>query len=255
MRKTETRSNLNKKRLTETLENFVTKKQKVGEELNMENISPTHPLIRLPREFYMTDVVDLAKNLLGKIVVRIIDGVECRVRIVETEAYKAPEDKACHAYNNKKTDRTKYFWQVGGCLYVYMIHNSNCLNITAATAEEPEAVLIRAVEPLEGVDKIKELRKLKPEDKLTPSKMRDLTNGPGKVGAALNFNKSHNGLDLCKCDEAFLVDDPDYKFTLERSVRINIDYAGEWKFKPWRFYIKDNQFVSKVKITDKYIDE
>lgn len=80
--------------------------------------------------------------------------------IVETEAYKAPEDKACHAYNNKKTDRTKYFWQDGGCIYMFSIYGHNyCMNITAATKNDPEAVLIRAVEPIEGIELVRTMRK------------------------------------------------------------------------------------------------
>lgn len=240
-----------------SIDDFVSiKKQKVSDQLEIE----TEMLVQsisssiLTREFYLKDVVQLSQDLLGKLIVRIVDGVEIIARIVETEAYKAPEDKACHAYNNKKNDRTKYFWQIGGCLYVYMIYNVNCLNITAATAEEPEAVLIRAVEPIKGIEKIKELRKYKPNEKITQSKFRDLTNGPGKVGAALSFDRSHNGIDLCNCKDVYIIDDHEYKFEIEKSVRINIDYAKEWRYKPWRFYIKNNPYVSKVKIPYDFVE-
>jgi DNA-3-methyladenine glycosylase len=252
----------------QTLDNFAIKRFKTEEgEIKVESRSEpitsdnmeinlkSDSALRLGREFYLTDVVDLSKKLLGKIIVRKIDGVYCKARIVETEAYKAPYDKACHAYNNRKTDRTKYFWQIGGSLYVYMVHSVNCLNITAATEKEPEAVLIRAVEPIAGIEKIKELRKIPTNVKLSLGKLRDMTNGPGKVAGALSFDRSHNGVDLCLSDDAYLIDDPDYKFQMERSVRINVDYADEWKYKPWRFYIKDNPFVSKNKIPYDYIDE
>lgn len=115
----------------------------------------------LPTSFFTVDVVKLAKELLGKIIVRkLSNGKLIKVMIVETEAYKAPEDKACHAYDNKKTERTKYFWKEGGHLYVFSIYGSNyCLNIVAGTETQPEAVLLRAVEPIEGLEYIRENRK------------------------------------------------------------------------------------------------
>lgn len=207
---------------------------------------------RISKEFFMTDSVTLAERLLGKILVKKIDGVECKVRIVETEAYKAPEDKACHAYNNRKTERTKYLWQRGGHLYVYMIHNVNCMNITSATENDPQGVLIRAVEPIEGVEKIREMRSKTSKGKVKEINLRDLTNGPGKVGGALSVDRNHNGIDLCSHEHMFLIEDANYKCEIERSVRINIDYAGEWKYKPWRFYIKGNQYVSRVRIPYEY---
>jgi DNA-3-methyladenine glycosylase len=113
------------------------------------------------KSFFAVDVVTLAKELLGKIIVRkMSNGNIIKVMIVETEAYKAPEDKACHAYNNKKTDRTKYFWTEGGHLYIFSIYGNNyCLNIVAGKETEPEAVLLRAVEPIEGIEYIRENRK------------------------------------------------------------------------------------------------
>jgi DNA-3-methyladenine glycosylase len=114
---------------------------------------------KLDREFYSTNAVQLARNLLGKIIVRKLGNVTVKCRIVETEAYMGPFDKGAHSYNNKKTERTKYFWQTGGCLYVYSIHQSVFMNIVANDKDKPEAVLIRAVEPLSGIEKIKENRK------------------------------------------------------------------------------------------------
>jgi DNA-3-methyladenine glycosylase len=211
---------------------------------------------RIQREFFKTDVVDLAQKLLGKIIIRKIDGEIIKAKIVETEAYKAPEDKACHAYNNKKTERTKYFWQDGGCLYVYTIYAVNtCLNIVSSDPDKPEAVLIRAVEPIDGLDKIKKLRKDESgSDKL--AKLVNLTNGPGKAGQALGISVAMNSLDLCESEEMFLVEDECAKeFVVERSTRINIDYAEEYIYKPWRFYIKGNPYVSKVKIKHQYKDD
>jgi DNA-3-methyladenine glycosylase len=201
---------------------------------------------RIKRDFFMTDVVDLAQKLLGKKIVRIIDGKYIICRIVETEAYKAPEDKACHAYNNKKTEKTKFFWQIGGNLYVYSIYGNNmCMNITASDADKPEAVLIRAVEPIRGIEIIKKLRKFE-NKKETPGNLKTLTDGPGKTGASLDIDKSFNGVDLTNSDKIFLVDDEEYKFEVGVSKRINIDYDEEWKDKLWRFYVLNNVFVSKA---------
>jgi DNA-3-methyladenine glycosylase len=203
---------------------------------------------RLSRDFFLKDAVALAKELLGKIIVRKIDTGIIKCRIVETEAYMAPYDKGSHAYLGKKTKRTVHFWNSGGHLYVpltYGIHH--CLNIIANTADKPEGVLIRAVEPLEGVDIIQKFRNTK--------KQVDLTNGPGKVTSALKITGDYCSLDLCASDDVFLEDDGFNEFTTERSVRVNIDYAEEYIYKPWRFFIKDNSYVSKIKLKYDYVDE
>lgn len=129
---------------------------------------------KLERAFFKKEVVELAKALIGKIITCARDsGRFIRCRIVESEAYKAPLDKACHAFNNKKTERTKPFWLEGGHFYIYSIYGSNvCLNIVANEKEVPEAVLIRAVEPIEGLEDIKANRPKAKKDK-------ELTNGPG----------------------------------------------------------------------------
>lgn len=193
---------------------------------------------RLPREFFTVDVVTLAEKLLNKIIVKKTVEGEYRFKIVETEAYKAPDDKACHAYNNKKTNRTKYFWQIGGCLYVYSIYGHCCLNITAATAEEPEAVLIRGLQAINKIDELKAKRKCK--------KDFDIANGPGKIGDALELTLEDNGIDLCKSNDFYIIDnDNKEEIKIAKSKRINIDYAEEWKDKEWRFYIENNKYVSK----------
>ncbi|CAD8104844.1 unnamed protein product [Paramecium sonneborni] len=193
----------------------------------------------LNSEFYKVDVIDLAKKLIGKIIVRQLPQGEVRALIVEAEAYKAPEDKACHAYMNKKTERTQYFWQDGGHLYIYQIYgNSYCLNITAATNKDPEAVLIRAIQPLK-FEIVKDLRKIK------SCKLQELSNGPGKCGQCLQLNKSHNGLNLCDKKSGMYIIDNATEYEIGISKRINIDYAEEYKDKPWRFFIKNNSFVSK----------
>jgi DNA-3-methyladenine glycosylase len=203
---------------------------------------------RLGRDFFMTDAVDLAKKLLGKKIVRIIECKKIICRIVEAEAYMAPEDKGSHAYNNRKTKRTSNLWKNGGFLYVCSVYgNTYCMNIVANDDKKPQAVLIRAVEPIKGLSTIIENRKNIYKSKKVS--LSFLTNGPGKLTAALKIDRSFNGVDLCSSKEIFLIDDDNdkYSFEMGMSKRINIDYADEWKDKPWRFFIKKNLFVSKVK--------
>ncbi|KAM3147379.1 hypothetical protein pb186bvf_000630 [Paramecium bursaria] len=214
------------------------KKTKLG-----ENPAEKYAIVnnRLPREFYTVGVVELAQQLCGKIIVRNLPQGQVKALIVECEAYKAPEDKACHAYNNKKTERTQYFWQDGGHLYIYSIYGNNyCLNVTAKTKNDPEAVLIRGVQIIEGIAIVKELRKMK------SNKLQDLSNGPGKVGACLQLDKSHNAIDLVNSQDIYIIDNS-VQYEIEASKRINIDYAEEWTDMLWRFTIKGNSYVSKGK--------
>eukprot|EP01017_Pseudomicrothorax_dubius_P047010 TRINITY_DN8379_c0_g1_i1.p1 TRINITY_DN8379_c0_g1~~TRINITY_DN8379_c0_g1_i1.p1 ORF type:complete len:215 (+),score=52.58 TRINITY_DN8379_c0_g1_i1:94-738(+) len=198
----------------------------------------------LGREFYEVDGLTLAKALLGKILVRKTKAGEIRCKIVETEAYLGPHDRACHAFGGKKTERTKSFYLTGGHLYVYVIYgHNNCINIVANKADVPEAILIRAVEPITGWSIIQGNRKTKSKN------LKDLTNGPGKLSQAMNIDRSIDGLDLTREDsELYLIDDPNPKpFSVVEAKRINIDYAGEYIDKLWRFYIKDNKYVSVIK--------
>jgi DNA-3-methyladenine glycosylase len=130
----------------------------------------------LSREFFTCSAVVLARKLIGTILAHKYGGKTIKCKIVETEAYMGAIDSACHAYKNKKTERTKYMFKEGGHLYVFSIYgHTNCLNITASRDGNPEAVLIRAVEPLEGIEVIKKNRQIKSKHD------RDLTNGPGKL--------------------------------------------------------------------------
>ena len=196
----------------------------------------------LERAFYKKDIVQLSKDLLGKYFVREYDGKRIQAKIVETEAYAGKIDKACHAYGGKVTEKNKWMYREGGRLYVYSIYGNNyCLNVTSNEADDPSAVLIRAVEPVEGLEYVKENRKL---PKLSKSG-KELCNGPGKTGQALKIDKSWNECDLTKEDSGFYISEGDGEpFEMVTSTRINIDYAEEDKDNPWRFYIKGNPFVS-----------
>lgn len=196
--------------------------------------------MRLDSDFYQKDAVSAAKNLLGKILVREINGQKIMAKIVETEAYMGAEDKASHAYNNKKTKRTKPMFARGGLAYIYLIYGMYyCFNIVTEAKDKPHAVLIRAVEPIKGLEVIKENRKIKSQ------KIEKLTNGPGKLSQALKIDKSLNYCDLVKSNELYLLDQGDNNFEIESAPRVNIDYAEEYKDKFWRFYIRGNKFISK----------
>ncbi len=216
----------------------------------------------LQKEFFRQNVFSLAESLLGKKLVREIDGQKLIARIVEVEAYAGPEDKGCHAYQNKRTERTEVMFWPGGYTYVYLIYGlHNLLNIVASEADKPEAVLIRACEPVEGVLTMAENRgiTLSPDIKAKVQKggaererlnsqikkLTRLTNGPGKLTEALAIDCSWNGYDLTDGKELYLLPGglkPEEEIC--QGKRINIDYAEEYKEKPWRYYIKSNAFVS-----------
>ncbi|OCL25253.1 3-methyladenine DNA glycosylase [Orenia metallireducens] len=195
--------------------------------------------MKLKLDFYQRDGVNVAQDLLGKLLVRELDGQKIISKIVETEAYIGPEDKACHAYQNKRTKRTEVMFGRAGNAYIYLIYGMyNCLNIVTASVGKPEAVLIRAVEPIEGLDTIRKYRQIKSK------KVEDLTNGPGKLCQALAIDKKLNGYDMTYGDKLYVLDS-NYKLEVVKDKRINIDYAEEYKEKLWRFYIKGNPFVSR----------
>lgn len=186
---------------------------------------------KLTRDFYTRDVNLIARELIGKILVHeSTSGI-----IVETEAYKGPEDKASHTYNNKRTSRTEIQFREGGYAYIYMIYGMYyCFNVTANTPDKPEAILIRALEPLDGIDLMKSRRKT--------NKLTNLCSGPGKLCQALNITRENYGEDLCG-DKLYILD-AGYNMEVATSPRINIDYAEECKDYLWRYFVKGSKFVS-----------
>ena len=194
--------------------------------------------MRLNEDFYRQDALTVAQELLGKFIVRETDGQRIKAKIVETEAYLGPEDKGCHAYQNKKTARTEVMFKQGGVAYVYLIYGLHNLFNVVVNDKKPEAVLIRAVEPRQGLEMMKENRKIKSNKDL------DLTNGPGKLTEALDIDRRFNDYDLISGDKLYLTSEQSNDFQILSSKRINIDYAEEYKDKPWRFYIKGSQFTS-----------
>jgi DNA-3-methyladenine glycosylase len=189
----------------------------------------------VPREFYERDTLTVARELLGQIIVRRTDEGESRGIIVETEAYLGEKDDAAHSYKGKSA-RVRVQYGPAGAAYIYLIYGMYyCLNITAGPLGVPEVVLIRALEPVSGLEF---MRKRRMSDKTL-----QLCSGPGKLCMALDINNSLYGVDLCSDGPLFL----EYGQTpaeTEASRRIGIDYALLCRDKPWRFTISGNPYVS-----------
>lgn len=197
----------------------------------------------LEEAFYLRDSLIVAKELLGKILVKEVENKPYCFKIVETEAYRGVEDKAAHSYGGKKTNRTAPMFKRGGITYVYLIYGMyNCLNIVTNEVNVPQGVLIRALEPMdeEAINYARSNRTIK------SSKIELLTNGPGKLCKALEIDKSLNEVPVTKKGVLWIADAPPCT-EIVADKRINIPYAEEYQDVEWRFYIKDNPFVSVLK--------
>ena len=197
----------------------------------------------LNQEFYLRrDVLSVAKDLLGKLIVSEVNGIRTESIIVETEAYRAPEDKGSHAHGNRRTQRTEVIFGQGGCSYVYLCYGIHQMfNVVTSVEGEAHAVLVRAVEPQDGIDQMMSRRKLK-------DLSVQLTNGPGKLTQALGINKRHNGLPLWNEKSGVHIWDIGQSLDQEEIVtgpRVGIAYAQEWANRPWRYRIKGNKWTSK----------
>lgn len=196
---------------------------------------------KLPREFYLRDdTLEIARDLLGKTLV-VPDSGGARVSgvIVEAEAYLGAIDKAAHAFGNRRTPRTEIMFAAGGRAYVFFIYGMYFnLNVTVGVPDSPHCVLIRAVEPKENAEIMRERRGRK-------MKETNLTSGPGKLCIALGIDKSFNGANLSG-ERIWIETGANLKEKeIAAGKRIGIDYAEEFAEKPWRFWIKDNPFVSR----------
>lgn len=196
---------------------------------------------KLGLSFYdRRDVIGIAKELLGKIVVSNIDGKITSGRIVETEAYVAITDRASHSFGGKRTARNEHMYAAAGTAYVYICYGLHqMLNVVTNKKEIPDAVLIRALEPIEGIPIMLE-RTGKANADFT------LTKGPGNVGKALGISKKHSGL-LLMGDELSIYQDKSSfieEDQIGKSKRIGIESAGKDALLPYRFYIKGNMYVS-----------
>jgi DNA-3-methyladenine glycosylase len=198
------------------------------------------PGTRLPREFYTrANVLQVARELLGKLlVVPARDGKRVSGRIVEVEAYRGPRDRAAHSYGGRRTRRTEPMYGIGGTAYVFFVYGMYYqFNVVTNVTDRPHAVLIRALEPVEGIELMRKRRHGQPD--------HNLTNGPGKLCIALGINRALDGADLLRnrvwLEEAEKIP----RSQIMSGPRVGIDYAEEWKDKPWRFWIRDNAYVSR----------
>ena len=198
----------------------------------------------LNESFYLRkDVVKIAKELLGKIIVTNFNEQLTAARITETEAYNGIVDKASHAYNNRRTKRTEIMYSGGGAAYVYLCYGIHHLfNVVTNLKDVPHAILIRAAEPMIGIDvMLQRTHKKRPDS--------TLTSGPGNVSKALGIYTHHTGIDL-RSNNFFIADDG-FKFPKNKIIitkRIGVDYAAEDALLPYRFFIKDNPYVSGKKL-------
>jgi DNA-3-methyladenine glycosylase len=192
--------------------------------------------IKLLRSFYEQPTVDVAKQLLGKYLVRQHPEGATVGRIVETEAYVGPQDLACHA-SKGRTARTEVMFGPAGHAYVYFIYGFyNMLNLVTERKNHPAAVLIRAVEPMTGIELMRARRQL--------DNLRDLASGPGKLCQAFAIDRSLNGADLCD-DVLYVEERGELQPKIRATPRVGVDYAGKWKDKRYRFLVRDSDFVSR----------
>jgi DNA-3-methyladenine glycosylase len=192
--------------------------------------------VRLPRSFYEQPTVQVAQRLLGTLLVHRHPSGVTTGKIVETEAYVGPEDKASHA-SRGRTPRSAVMFGPAGFAYVYLIYGMHhCLNVVTEAQDYPAAVLIRAVEPIAGVALMMTRRGM--------ADVRQLTNGPGKVCQAFAIDRSLNGTDVCG-DTLYIESGGDLPPDIVVTTRVGVEYAGPWKDTPWRFYIAKHPAVSK----------
>jgi len=195
---------------------------------------------KLPREFYTRkNVLTVSRDLLGKLlVVPDKEGKRVSGKIVEVEAYRGPEDRASHAYGGRRTKRTETMYQLGGIAYVYFVYGMyNQFNVVTNIEDIPHAILVRALEPVEGLDRMRLRRHSHPD--------KNLTNGPGKLCVAMGIDRELDRADLLS--ERVWIEEFEKvpASNIATGPRIGIDYAEEWIEKPWRFWIKSSEWVSK----------
>jgi DNA-3-methyladenine glycosylase len=193
--------------------------------------------MKLPQSFYQrSNVVQVAKELIGKILVTSVNDVLTSGMIVETEAYSFKE-RGCHAYKGQ-TERNKVMFEKGGISYVYLCYGMHHLfNVVTNQPGKADAVLIRALEPVQGMDLMME--------RMNVNMIKRITSGPGKLTKALGITKRWNGVDLVG-EQVWIEEGEKVAASkIKADARIGIDYAGEDALLPWRFSIKDNKWVSK----------
>lgn len=214
---------------------------------------------RLPQEFFTRDSVAVARALLGQRLVRILDdGTRLSGLIVETEAYLGEKDKAAHTFNGRRTERNASMWLGGGFTYVYFTYGMHhCMNVVASTAEHPVAVLLRGLEPTEGIETMRQMRTAKQRNKGKKSKSQtgtqllretNLCSGPAKLCQAMAIDRSLDGNNLVTGRQLYIEKVRSRAFPrqmIHAVPRVGVDYAQEWAAKPLRFYLRGNPHISR----------
>ncbi len=196
---------------------------------------------KIPLSFFQhEDVVQISRDLLGKKLFTLIDGQLCGGIIVETEAYRGPEDRGSHAYNGKRTPRNEMMYGQGGLVYMYICYGiHDMLNIVTGAEGTSHALLIRAIEPTVGIETMRIRRNVFDKD-------TRLCQGPGALAKAMGLTKLHNGIPITS--EQIWIEEFDIRYGEEEIVaapRVGMNFDGPYKTIPWRFYVKGNKFVSK----------
>jgi DNA-3-methyladenine glycosylase len=198
--------------------------------------------MKLKENFYLKSTLSVAKDLIGCFLVHKDSVGLTSGKIVETEAYMGFDDKGSHSYGNRHTPKMDPLYKSGGHGYIFPIYGIGyCFNVVTEAENVPQAVLIRALEPVEG----KHIMCKRRHSCINPSNLKNLTNGPVKLCEAMHIDGTMNGISLCG-DELFILKGPKLKSNekILTSARINIGYAEEDQFKPWRFILEGNKFLS-----------
>ncbi|MDD1775274.1 MAG: DNA-3-methyladenine glycosylase [Methanobacterium sp.] len=218
----------------------------------MKMMKSSKQYVRLEKSFYEQNTITVAQRLLGCILIHKVPEGLISGMIVETEAYMGVDDKAAHSYQGKHTPRMDPLYKRGGYAYIYQLHGYNyCLNVVTEKENQPRAVLIRALEPIQGLELMARRRNIKltaddmkTADKIS-KKLKNMTNGPSKLCQALGIDTSLNGVDLLG-NELYIITGEDLNDRMMATPRINISYAEEYQYEPWRFIIKGNSFLSRL---------
>ncbi len=206
--------------------------------------TPTR-VARLRRSFFEQAPLTVGQALIGMELGSDLRGGRCSGLIVETEVYIGPEDRASHSWNARRTARTEVMYGPRGHAYVFQIYGMHyCFNIVVGPGRVPAAILIRALRPASGLDVMARNRGLAE----VPGNLRQLTSGPGRLAQALGIDRQANGLDLVSAPLWIRRSGAGRRLVVAHGVRsgvrINIDYAGEWAGRNWRFTLADDRFVS-----------
>ncbi|WP_338448663.1 DNA-3-methyladenine glycosylase [Niallia oryzisoli] len=186
-------------------------------------------------DFFQQPTLELAQNLLGCLLVKETEEGIASGYIVETEAYIGPGDRASHGFGNRRTKRTEILFGEAGYVYTFVTHTHTLVNVVSGPAEESEGILVRAIEPVEGIDLMRERRGI--------DNLRNLTNGPGKLTKALKIKMDDYGLPITK--PPLYITTGKIPEAISKGPRVGIENSGEAKHYPWRFWITGNPFVSR----------